>query len=166
VSGDAIVLASRVAVGARVLLAGDRGPDGAASRVVSELSSLLVDVADVTRVPSDLTAVHDLDSRERFSLVLLSVCRCIECTVVAWTLYARHVDADGILAVPDTNPMAAWVGWWQGHGPKTRDYGLATRAALARMELLDGVHSRWRLELDHYDQAAELGGVMLFRRRF
>ena len=163
---DAEVIASRVMDGASVLLAGNRGPDLGESSVVEEVVMRIADRVKVRSISADLAAAHDLRPDERYDAVVLGGCRCMDCTIVAFTLYARHVVADGLMAVLDTNPMAAWVGWYQGHGPKTRSYGVATRMALARLELLDGVHPRWRVELDHFEQSTELGGVMILRRRF
>ena len=163
---DAEAIAGRVPNGGRVLLVGDRGPDGGTSQVVAEVCKLVASRANVTEWDGTLPAVHALKQDERFDVVVLATCRCVECTVVATTLYARHVASGGHLALLDTNPNIDWVGWWQGHGPKTRMYGVATRTALARMEILDGVHARWRVECDHFDPSGELGGVIILNRRF
>ena len=152
---DGEVLMELLPTGSRVLQVGACDCGGVLAEVRAAREVEVIGPADI----------HGLTSTQTWHMIVLAGCRCIDCTVRDWVMSARHVAAGGYLVVLDTHPVA--VGRpHQGHGPDLPAYGIGTRRALERMELLDGMHGRWKPVRDHHDHARQDGGVIVLQRRF
>lgn len=98
-----------------------------------------------------------------FHFVLIDACHCSNHCALDFLNYGTKAVVGGIVIFHDTNPNPKWQGQFhQGHGPKTPAFGIGTRSAMAKLGLLNGHRSDWRLIAEEAD--GDMLGMTAFER--
>lgn len=101
-----------------------------------------------------------------FHLVFIDACHCNNHCCLDFLNYGPKVVVGGFVVFHDTNPSDKWQGLikghWQGHGPNTAAFNIATRQALSKLGLTTGHRTDWKF-IDEQANGDGLG-MMLYRR--
>jgi hypothetical protein len=82
-----------------------------------------------------------------FHVIFIDACHCNNHVILDFCNYSPKVVVGGFVVFHDTNPNMIWQGfheaYWQGHGPKTAAFCIATQQALSKLGLLNGHRTDW-----------------------
>lgn len=101
-----------------------------------------------------------------FGLLFVDACHCNNHCMLDFLNYHPKVVVGGYVLFHDTNPSPKWQGWepshWQGHGPKTAAFCIATQQALAKLGLTNG--NRIDFSFVAENKEGDGLGMMLFKK--
>lgn len=98
-----------------------------------------------------------------FHFVFIDACHCSNHCALDFLNYGTKTVVGGYIIFHDTNPNQKWQGaYWQGHGPKTPAFGIATRAALRKLGMYPCLRSDWKFVGE--ESEGDMLGMMAFER--